>query len=216
MFAMLTEAAKSGGATLFAIAFLSLLSVFVLIERLLATQGAAGRTRTLADNLIKLLYSGEFAAARSLCQGAPGAASMFGAALSRASQGGAPGTVFERERQMFNQALRRRLWILGTIAAAAPFVGLLGTVIGIMESFKDIAETGGGGFAVVSRGLSEALVTTAAGIFVAVEAVVFYNFLNARVANIVFTVRLAGEEFLEVLASRPLPKEELPRGHVQS
>lgn len=217
MFNTLIEAAKTGGITLGSIVFLSILSVFVLVERLLATYGTDHRARVLTDHLIKLIYRGEMEEARAACQSAGAPAGVFGAALSRAAQGKPPQAVLERERQMFNQSLRRRLWVLGTIAASAPFVGLLGTVIGIMESFKSIGETGGGGFAVVSRGLSEALITTAAGIFVAVEAVVFYNFLNARVSGIVFTVRVAAEEFLEVLVQRsgtPVAGSALPASAV--
>lgn len=199
------ETLKNGGVTLGVICLLSLTALFVLMERLLSSYGIAQRARGMTDHVIKLLYQGELEQARVFCQqnGQP-PAPLFAAALTRAVQG-RPGVeqVLERERANFNQTLRRRLWILGTIGAAAPFVGLFGTVLGIMSSFKDIGETGGGGFAVVSRGLSEALVTTAAGIFVAVEAVVFYNFLQARVASLAFLVRQSCEELLEVLHERP-------------
>ena len=81
----------------------------------------------------------------------------------------------ERERQRVNLRMRRGLWILGTVGATAPFVGLFGTVVGIMNAFHDMAHTGQGGFAVVAAGISEALITTAAGIAVAVLAVVLFN-----------------------------------------
>ena len=86
--------------------------------------------------------------------------------------------------------MKKNLWILGTIGNAAPFIGLFGTVIGIIRSFDSIAMAGKSGFAVVARGLSEALVATAAGIIVAVIAVIFYNFfvnkiqyMNLRIKN---------------------------------
>lgn len=75
--------------------------------------------------------------------------------------------------------LRRRLWILGTVASSAPFVGLLGTVLGIVRAFEDMAASGSAGFAVVAAGIAEALVTTAAGLVVALVAVVAYNALQA-------------------------------------
>ncbi|MBF0312515.1 MAG: MotA/TolQ/ExbB proton channel family protein [Oligoflexia bacterium] len=82
-------------------------------------------------------------------------------------------------------SLKKRLWIVGTIGSTTPFVGLCGTVIGIMTSFKSIGESGKSGFGVVSAGISEALVATAAGILIAVAALIVYNYLQNKV-NVVF------------------------------
>lgn len=79
--------------------------------------------------------------------------------------------------------LKKNLWILGTIGSSAPFVGLFGTVWGIMGSFKAIGVAGKSGFAVVAGTISEALIATAAGILVAVFAVMFYNFLQVKVSE---------------------------------
>lgn len=81
------------------------------------------------------------------------------------------------------QGLKKNLWILGTIGTSAPFVGLFGTVWGIMGSFKAIGVAGKSGFAVVAGTISEALVATAAGILVAVFAVCFYNYLQIKVTE---------------------------------
>jgi biopolymer transport protein ExbB len=105
----------------------------------------------------------------------------------------------ERERQQVNLRLRRNLWILGTVGATAPFVGLFGTVVGIMHAFRQMANTGQGGFAVVAAGISEALVTTAGGIAVAIEAVVIYNFLNVHVGKLSLELKLLAEEYLELV-----------------
>ena len=69
---------------------------------------------------------------------------------------------------------------LATIGATAPFVGLLGTVVGVINAFVGIASTGSGGIGAVSAGISEALVETALGLFVAIPAVWFYNYLTSR------------------------------------
>jgi biopolymer transport protein ExbB len=84
--------------------------------------------------------------------------------------------------------VKRYLWALGTISSSAPFIGLFGTIVGIMSSFDDIAKAGKGGFAIVAAGLSEALIATAAGIIVAVMAVIFYNyFINQlKIFNVDF------------------------------
>ena len=80
--------------------------------------------------------------------------------------------------------LKRFLWVLGTIGSSAPFVGLFGTVVGIIKSFESISMTGKSGFTVVASGISEALVATAAGIIVAVIAVIFYNYFQVRISRI--------------------------------
>lgn len=77
--------------------------------------------------------------------------------------------------------LKSNIWILGTIASSAPFVGLFGTVWGIMGSFKEIGAAGKAGFAIVSASISEALIATAAGILVAVIAVMFYNYILVKI-----------------------------------
>jgi biopolymer transport protein ExbB/TolQ len=80
--------------------------------------------------------------------------------------------------------------VLATIGSIAPFVGLFGTVIGIMKSFHFIGETGAGGFAVIAAGISEALVATALGLGVAVVAVAFYNYFEARLDRIEAALRI--------------------------
>lgn len=89
--------------------------------------------------------------------------------------------------------LKKFLWVLGTIGSSAPFVGLFGTVVGIIKSFENIAMTGKSGFAVVAAGISEALIATAAGIIVAVIAVMFYNYFQVRITrmNLEFKNKLA-------------------------
>jgi biopolymer transport protein ExbB/TolQ len=83
-----------------------------------------------------------------------------------------------------NADLKKNLWILGTIGSSAPFVGLFGTVWGIMGSFKAIGANGKAGFAVVAGTISEALIATAGGIIVAVFAVILYNYLQTKIAEI--------------------------------
>lgn len=88
----------------------------------------------------------------------------------------------QRRLDETNSDLKKNMWMLGTIASSAPFVGLFGTVWGIMESFKQIGSSGKAGFTVVAGSISEALIATGAGILVAVIAVMFYNYLNVKVS----------------------------------
>jgi len=78
-------------------------------------------------------------------------------------------------------------------------VGLFGTVVGVLGSFRQIAITGQSGFNVVSQSLSDALITTAGGIAVAVEAVIFYNIFQARIAKEAFDLTLRADELAEVV-----------------
>jgi len=101
-----------------------------------------------------------------------------------------------------NAGLKQHLWVLGTIASSAPFVGLFGTVLGIMDSFKAIGQSGKSGFSVVAAGISESLIATAAGIIVAVVAVLFYNFLQTRVNIIASDFRTKLEDLADLINLR--------------
>lgn len=86
----------------------------------------------------------------------------------------------QRATALTTSDLKKGVNTLATIGSTAPFVGLLGTVVGVINAFVGIASTGSGGIAGVSAGISEALVETALGLFVAIPAVWFYNYLQSR------------------------------------
>jgi len=87
----------------------------------------------------------------------------------------------ERSATLFTQELKRGLSTLATIATSAPFIGLFGTIAGIINAFRGMALTGSGGIGAVASGIAEALVTTAFGIGVAIIALWCYNTLNTRI-----------------------------------
>ena len=80
--------------------------------------------------------------------------------------------------------LERRLYILGIIGYIAPMIGLLGTVTGMIHAFRNLATYGAGDPAVVANGISQALLTTAAGLSIAIPAIVVYNLLNKRIEQV--------------------------------
>jgi biopolymer transport protein ExbB len=116
----------------------------------------------------------------------------------------------ERIEAAYGRRVTRGTNILATIGATAPFVGLFGTVVGIMQAFRNMAVSGHGGFAVVAAGISEALVTTAGGIAVAIEAVVIYNFLNVHVGKLALQLKLLTEEYLEIVREALAPEAAPP------
>jgi biopolymer transport protein ExbB len=92
--------------------------------------------------------------------------------------------------------------ILGTIASTAPFVGLFGTVIGIIRAFQDIATSAGSGPEVVAAGIAEALITTAVGLFVAIPATMFYNYFIRHTQTVAQYIDVAVYDVIERLAGR--------------
>ncbi len=94
--------------------------------------------------------------------------------------------------------LERYLGILGTIGNIAPFVGLLGTVLGIISAFRALSAAQGVGPAVVADGIAEALIATAAGLFVAIPAVVAFNYFTRKVSSISMDVESGVSEFLDM------------------
>ncbi len=208
---------KTGGPAMWIIGFCSIASVAVAVERTIALWRFGERARSLADAVTRALFRGDIEDGRAQCERSDSpAAEVFLAAIvaSTAALPSRPAlsaervvAAVERERQQVNLRLRQNLWMLGTIGATAPFVGLFGTVVGIMKAFHQMSVTGHGGFTVVAAGISEALITTAGGIAVAVEAVVIYNFLNTHVQKLVLQLKLLTEEYLEIvkefLVARP-------------
>jgi biopolymer transport protein ExbB/TolQ len=86
----------------------------------------------------------------------------------------------QRATALTQSDLKKGVNSLATIGTTAPFVGLLGTVVGVINAFVGIAATGSGGIGAVSAGIAEALVETALGLLVAIPAVWFYNYLTGR------------------------------------
>jgi biopolymer transport protein ExbB len=206
---------KSGGYSMVVIGLCSIIAVAVALERLVALWGFAPRARATADAVTRELLRGDLEAARSRCEESTSpAADVFLAGVLAAAPrppsvrgGSAPApdlakiaAAMERARQEAVLQLRRRLWVLGTVGAISPFVGLFGTVVGIMNAFRHMAVTGQGGFAVVASGISEALITTAGGIAVAIASVVLYNVFNVHVGRLTVALRLLTEEVQEVIA----------------
>ena len=95
--------------------------------------------------------------------------------------------------------LRSRLGVFGTLSFISPLLGLMGTVLGIMRSFHDLALSGSGGPTIVAAGISEALITTVTGIAVAVPASIIYNYFTTRLRNLIVRVDTFTSELIIIL-----------------
>jgi biopolymer transport protein ExbB/TolQ len=98
--------------------------------------------------------------------------------------------------------LRKGLGSLGTIATTSPFIGLFGTVFGIINAFHGIATAGSGGLAAVSAGIAEALITTGVGIGVAIIAVVLFNYFTERLERFQVEMTNASSELIDFIVKR--------------
>ncbi len=102
-----------------------------------------------------------------------------------------------RRREAVSMELRRGMSLLATVGSIAPFVGLLGTVVGIISAFQSIAATGSGGLGAVSAGISEALIETALGLSVAIPAVLCFNWLTGKVNAVEAAIDRSSGELLD-------------------
>ena len=189
------------GAMWVVVAF-SVIALAVGIERAIAQWKFVTRARQLGDTVTRCLSRGALEEGRSACERSPSPiADVFLVGYERLGRAKAEHvvTAVHRERFRVNQDLRSRLWMLGTIGATAPFVGLFGTVAGIMKAMSGFNAEDEVRFSMVSGPISEALVVTAAGIFVAVEAVILFNFFSQRANRIATEMKLLTDEFLELL-----------------
>jgi biopolymer transport protein ExbB/biopolymer transport protein TolQ len=203
-------------AVVYALAAMSLASVGVMAERAVAFVRSRRESRRWLGELgRRIAAEGLDAAALAADPDAPaGHAGRVLAAGLRAyratvAAGASPGLVLEsvgraleRQAQREQQTLRAGLNLLATVGSTAPFVGLLGTVVGIVNAFQAMARSGSGGLGTVSAGIAEALVTTAFGLLVAIPAVMAYNAMTGWIEARTVDVAEASNELLDTVARR--------------
>ena len=175
---------------------LSIITIYMFIERLLVFSRANKKSREVAPKLADLLKNGNLKDAHALAN----KKDFKGSHLARVTAAGIQAFIegkdaklgfdeqietasrgSERAKTLFSQELRRGLPVLATIATSSPFIGLFGTIFGIMNAFRGMQATGSGGIGAVAGGIAEALVTTAVGIGVAVLALWVFNTLNSKI-----------------------------------
>ena len=197
----------AGGFVMYPLILCSFLVWSVILERIWTYRSLKRSLREFHLEAVNHLLRGDLQSLHTECkknQKLPSAA-LLSVALDRLSSQdhrlrSSWIEAMARRRQVLNQDLKQNLWILGTIGSAAPFIGLFGTVVGILRSFSEMARTGTGGFSVVAAGISESLIATAAGIVVAVISVMAYNAFQIRWGQLVLMLRLNSEEWVELLS----------------
>jgi biopolymer transport protein ExbB len=198
---MILDLLQQGGLTVYPLGAASIVCMAIILERLWSYRGMVASTKVLTRQVVDSLVRRDVESVRSMCEKSKApAAEIFldglrwkNIALEDLDR------VLATSRQEAVHEMRRGLWVLGTAGSLAPYVGLFGTVVGIIKAFQQMALKGAGGFEVVAAGISEALVATAAGLIVAILALSFFNYLQIRVGNISTTLSRACERFVQAL-----------------
>lgn len=163
----------------------SIVTLAVVVERVLYFNRRRGNPEEAARRIQSHVRSGTTSEALRECEGSSHPIGAVAAELFRGGLESAEERIYVALSQQ-KLLLERNLNVLGTMAAVAPLVGLLGTVWGIMRAFHDMASVGSAAPSVVAAGVAEALVTTAAGLIVAVPALMIYNHFSRRL-NVMLT-----------------------------
>ncbi len=170
--------------------FASLYSWTVILGKVSSFKKATSESRRFIRAFRKASQLREVAALASECPASPlaqGFEDVYETYKRQTGGSGPPKNITALERTALTAAseavtgMERRMAWLATIASTSPFVGLFGTVMGVVDAFHGLGTAGSGTLRAVAPGMAEALITTAAGLFVAVPAVVAYNQLNARI-----------------------------------
>ncbi|MBI3797434.1 MAG: MotA/TolQ/ExbB proton channel family protein [Deltaproteobacteria bacterium] len=194
---------RQGALVTYPLIAMSIVVLTIIGERLWALRGLVSSPLRVAGAVVGSLQKGDFRAALAAArqnEKTP-AGRIFRDVISQ--QDGESldylAKVVEDRRFEEIEALKGGIWVLGTVGVSAPFIGLLGTVIGIIKSFHNMSVQGSGGFAVVAGGISEALIATALGLAVAIIAVIFYNYFHTKLERIEAVMTIGSDRVLEAL-----------------
>jgi biopolymer transport protein ExbB/biopolymer transport protein TolQ len=205
-----------GGAVMVCLALLSVFSVGVIVDKHRRFRSASRQSEMFKTAFKKFLHGGEIQElieAMRLHQNSH-VVQVVSAGIQEydgvRQSGGDPVASLElvtsAVRDSMSETLiqmKRGLGFLATIGSTAPFIGLFGTVVGIINAFRSIAATGSGGMSVVSGGIAEALVSTALGIFVAIPAVCAFNHFTGKMENFHVEMNRASSQLVNHLFKIP-------------
>ncbi|HTX59756.1 MAG TPA: MotA/TolQ/ExbB proton channel family protein [Verrucomicrobiae bacterium] len=204
---------NQGGWDMWLLLATSIIGLAVVIERLAFFWSQHGDTKGLLRQLGQKIAADDLDGAIKVCRANKGMLPRileFGLLRGEKNRADITDALSIALMEHLN-ALERWLGVIGTIAVIAPFVGLFGTVLGIIRAFQDIALKGNSTPAVVAAGVSEALITTATGLIIAVIAVVFFNYFKSRIKSYNQEMIVAANQLAEMLhfhnTGAPIPTD---------
>lgn len=199
----LTTNGGIGGNIIMATLFIfSIVTVYIFIERLLTIKKAAEEDNNFMNQIKDFIHDGKLEAARMLCKNTHSPiARMIEKGVSRI---GKPlsdiAAAIENTGKLELYKLESNLATLATISGAGPMLGFLGTVIGMILAFHEMASAGGNiEVKMLSEGIYTAMVTTVAGLVVGIAAYIGYNYLVTKIEKIVFVMEARTTEFMDIL-----------------
>lgn len=200
----LIEVFRAGGPVMWPLLICSLVALAIIVERAFNLRETRVLHPTVVERVIGLTEGRRVDKAIDVCRANPGIYTnivLAGLELSDGDVGGAREAV-EGAGRHETARLNRYLGTLGTVAAVAPLLGLLGTVLGMIEVFKTIAESGAGQAAELAGGISQALITTATGLGIAIPALVAHNYFQEKAETIVTNLERESMRVLRGLFTR--------------
>jgi len=199
------EIFQIGGFTMYILLFCSLVSITILLERIIYYRKRSQTTRAeFMTRTAEALKKGGIKKAKDICKETftPFSTVVCAGLQLHGHQEREIANAMEREITIETATLERYISIVGTIGNTAVYIGLFGTVLGIIRAFHDIAAAEAGGMSVVIGGVAEALVCTAAGLFVAIPAVIIFNYFTRKVGHFVDDMELCASELLDLIRGK--------------
>lgn len=196
------DLAIKGGWVMIPILLLSFVAIYIFVERYYVITRAGKEDMNFMNRIKDYIYEGKIDAAMALCRSTESpAARMVEKGINRL---GRPlndvNTAIENVGKLEIYKLEKGLPVLATVAGAAPMIGFLGTVIGMIQAFYDMANAGNNiDVSLLSDGIYTALVTTVAGLIVGIVAYFAYNSLVVKVEKVVFKLEATSTEFMDIL-----------------
>ncbi len=195
---------KAGGFTMIVLLASSVLSIAIILERIIFYRNKSRLKRK--DFMLKIrqeVKKESLNPAKKICEhaNAPFAQVVYAGLNFFDCSEKEISNNMERQIIIETTILERFTSIVGTIGSIAVYIGLFGTVLGIIRAFHDISVSGSGGISVVISGISEALACTAAGLSVAVPAVIAYNYFMKKIDNFIKDMELAASETMDLLSA---------------
>ena len=191
-----------GGFMMIPITLLSLVAVYVFVERVRTIKQATANPDQFMGQIKDLVLKGDVSAAKMICQQSdtPMSRMIFKGLQKLGSSLKTIEVSIENVGKIEIYRLEKNLSLLATISGAAPMLGFLGTVMGMISAFMAIAqEEGAVSPKLLSSGIYEAMVTTAAGLLVGIIAYLGYNYLVTRMQKVVHSMEYSSIEFVELL-----------------
>ncbi|MEI8176925.1 MAG: MotA/TolQ/ExbB proton channel family protein [Candidatus Omnitrophota bacterium] len=202
---------KSGGFTLFILIACSIFSLAIIIERILYYRRRSRIKRLeLMAIVAKEVEKGTISRAVDICTSADTPFSNVVCAGLRlyGHNEVVISNTMEREITIETNKLEQYIGIVGTLGSTAVYIGLFGTVLGIIRAFADLSASGSGGVSVVINGIAEALVCTAAGLAVAVPAVIAYNYFIKKVDSFITDMELCTSQLMDLMTLKQNPAQK--------